>query len=158
MKLMDIVQHAAIVPALTSSNRDGVIGELVDALVRAGATDASTRDALMARLLEREAKHSTGFGHGVAVPHVKHDSVTRVAAAVGLHPRGVDFSSLDKQPVYTTFLLLSPASKPEDHLQAMEVIFKCLQKETFRRYLRQATTTEEVVTILEQVDDQHLAG
>ena len=158
MRLMDIVLEAAIVPSLGSSSRDEVLTELIDALIAGGAADASARDALLTRLLEREAKGSTGFGHGVAVPHVKHESVTRVAAAVGLHPNGIDFSALDRQPVYSVFLLLSPANKPEDHLQAMEVIFKGLQKDTFRRMLRQSSSVEDVASLLEESDDQHLPG
>ena len=71
-----------------------------------------------------------------------------LTAARMLSQRGIDFSALDKQPVYSVFLLLSPEDKPEEHLQAMEVIFKNLSKETFRRFLRQATTTDEVMTLL----------
>ena len=158
MKLMDIVQTAAIVPELHSANRDDVLAELVDALVASGAAEADSRETLIAKLLEREAKGSTGFGHGVAVPHVKHDSVNRVAAAVGLHPSGIDFSALDRQPVYSVFLLLSPATKPEDHLQAMEVIFKNLSKDTFRRFLRQADSQDAVMTLLDEADNQQYAG
>lgn len=157
MKLCDIVQKKAIVTNLGESERDDVVRELVDALVASGAADASLRDELVERVLEREHRGSTGFGRGVAVPHVKHPSVTTISAAVGLSPDGVDFNALDKQPVYSIFLLLSPADSPEEHLQAMEVIFKSLSHETFRRFLRQATTVEEVVTLLEESDSQQLA-
>jgi len=157
MKLSDIIVPDAIVPALTSTERDAVVRELVDALVAGGAADPSVRDDLVAAILEREKKGSTGFGRGVAVPHVKHPSVTRMAAAVGLSQQGVEFESLDKQPVYSVFLLLSPEDKPEEHLQAMEVIFKNLSKETFRRFLRQATTVEDVTTLLDEADNQQLA-
>lgn len=63
---------------------------------------------------------------------------------------------LDKQPVYSVFLLLSPEDQPEDHLHAMEVIFKNLSKDTFRRFLRQATSAEEVRTLLVEADEQQL--
>jgi mannitol/fructose-specific phosphotransferase system IIA component (Ntr-type) len=81
-----------------------------------------------------------------------------MAAAVGLSPTGVDFNALDKQPVYSIFLLLSPEDRPEDHLQAMEVIFKNLSKETFRRFLRQAGSVAEVQDLLSEADGQQLAG
>ncbi len=157
-KLMDIVAKGAIVPALQSSQRDEVIAELVDGLVKSGYATPAIRDELVARVLEREKRGSTGFGKGVAVPHVKHKSVTKMAAAIGLSPRGVDFRALDTQPVYSVFLLLSPEDRPEEHLQAMEVIFKNLSKDTFRRFLRQATTTEEIITLLEEADGQHLVA
>lgn len=158
MKLTEIVVPDAIVPELKSQERDEVIGELVDALLAAGAADKVDRAVLIERLLNRERKGSTGFGRGVAVPHVKHASVKRISAAVGLSRSGVEFTALDKQPVYSVFLLLSPEDRPEEHLQAMEVIFKNLSKDTFRRFLRQATNADEVKTLLEEADAQHLAG
>lgn len=158
MKLTEIIVPGAIVPKLVSSERDAVVGELVDAVLATGAAPQELRDELVARVLERERRGSTGFGKGIAVPHVKHQAITRMTAAVGLSPTGVDFNSLDKQPVYSIFLLLSPQDRPEDHLQAMEVIFKNLGKDTFRRFLRQAATTEEVWTLLEEADSQQLPG
>ncbi|TVQ62184.1 MAG: PTS sugar transporter subunit IIA [Phycisphaerales bacterium] len=158
MKLMDIVVPGAIVPKLASADRDEVVAELVDALVAAGAAEPDLRDTLIEQVLEREKKGSTGFGRGVAVPHVKHKNLTRMAAAIGLSPQGVDFNALDKQPVYSVFLLLSPEDQPEHHLEAMEVIFSNLSKDTFRRFLRQGETAEDVVTLLEEADTQRLSG
>lgn len=157
MKLLEIIAPGAIVAKLEGATRDDVIRELIDALIRSGAASPTIRAELIARVLERERKGSTGFGRGVAVPHVKHPSVTRMSAAIGLAPRGVDFNSLDKQPVYTVFLLLSPEDRPEQHLQAMEVIFKNLSKDTFRRFLRQAGSIEEVSALLQDADGQELA-
>jgi len=156
MKLMEVVVEKAIVPRLASAKRDDVVAELVDALISAGAADASLRDKLIKSVLDREKRGSTGFGRGVAVPHVKHEAVKRIAAAVGLSQSGIDFNSLDKQPVYSVFLLLSPADNPEEHLQAMEIIFKHLSQDTFRRFLRQATTVEQVRTLLDDADNQQL--
>lgn len=156
MNLSDIVVRGAIVPELASSERDDVIAELLDALLAAGAGERASRDGLLRAILEREQKSSTGFGKGVAVPHVRHSSVTKLTAAIGLSPRGVDFAALDRQPVYSVFLLLSPADKPDDHLQAMEVIFKSLSNDVFRRFLRQATSVEDVVTLLGDADGQQL--
>lgn len=158
MKLTEIIVPGAIVPKLASSERDAVVGELVDAVLTTGAAPAELRDELIGRVLERERRGSTGFGKGIAVPHVKHQAITRMTAAIGLSPTGVDFNSLDKQPVYSVFLLLSPQDRPEDHLQAMEVIFKNLGKDTFRRFLRQAGTTDEVWALLEEADSQQLPG
>jgi len=158
MKLSDIVVRDAIVTELGSSDRDEVVAELIDALVAAGAVDAGIREELIARVLEREKKGSTGFGRGVAVPHVKHPDAERMVASIGLSSSGVDFRALDKQPVYSIVLLLSPENSPEEHLQAMEVIFKNLSKDTFRRFLRQANSVEDVVTLLDEADSQQLSG
>lgn len=158
IKLTELVSRGAIVPQLKSSDRDEVIAELIDALLASGAASATIRDELVGRVLEREKKGSTGFGRGVAVPHVKHKSVTKIAAAIGLSSHGVDFNALDKQPVYSVFLLLSPEDRPEDHLQAMEAIFKNLSKDTFRRFLRQSATPEDVLGLLEEADGHGLVG
>lgn len=157
MKLSSLVADGAVIVHLASKERDDVIRELVDALIASGAADESLREELVRSVLDRERKGSTGFGKGVAVPHVKHQSVKTMAAAIGLSPGGVEFNALDKQPVYSVFLLLSPEDKPEDHLQAMEVIFKNLSKDTFRRFLRQSSTVEEVRTLLEDADNQQIA-
>ncbi len=156
MKLTDLIAPNAIVAQLTSRERDGVIAELVDALMQAGGVEQGTRDELIKMLLEREKRSTTGFGAGIAVPHAKHPKVTRVSAAIGLSASGLDFSSIDMQPVYTVVLLLSPHEKPDEHLHAMEVIFKVLSQDSFRRLLRQASTAEEVQSLLDGVDAQHV--
>jgi mannitol/fructose-specific phosphotransferase system IIA component (Ntr-type) len=156
MKLTDIVAEGAIVPALSSHERDVVVAELIDAIVKTGVVAPDIRNELVKLVLERERKGSTGFGKGVAVPHVKHPKISRMAAAVGVSQRGVDFNALDKQPVYSVILLLSPLDRPDEHLQAMEVIFKSLTKETFRRFLRQATSVAEIRSLLEEADGAQL--
>lgn len=158
IKLTEIVPEHAIVAPLKATDRDGVVRELIVAATKAGAAPEALVDELVTRVLDREKRGSTGFGRGVAVPHVKHKSVQRMAAAVGLATGGIDFNSLDKQPVYSVFLLLSPEDRPEEHLQAMEVIFKNLSKPTFLRFLRQARSAAEVRTLLEEADGQHVVG
>ncbi len=156
MNLCEIISEKAVITRLDSAQRDDVVVELVGALISAGAAAESMREELVEAALERERRGSTGFGRGVAVPHIKHASAKKITAAVGLSQTGVDFNALDKQPVYSVILLLSPANRPEEHLQAMEVIFKSLSNETFRRFLRQATTVGEVMTLLHERDTQQL--
>lgn len=158
MKLTQIVSHGAIVANLPASERDVVIAQLVDALISSGAADPSLRAELISKVLDRERIGSTGFGKGIAVPHVKHKNVKKLAAAVGLVPTGIEFNALDHQPVYTIFLLLSPSDRPDDHLQAMEVIFKHLSQETFRRFLRQAQSADDAWALLEEADGRGMGG
>lgn len=158
MKLNDIIVRDAVVAQLASTERDDVIAEMVDAIIAAGIAKPEMRDELIRAILEREKKGSTGFGKGVAVPHVKHRSISRMCATIGLSQRGVDFNALDRQPVYSVFLLLSPEDRPEDHLLAMEVIFKNLSQERFRRFLRQANSVPEVLTLIDEADAQGFPG
>lgn len=153
MKLREIVVDQAITPQLAAADRDAIISELIDRLVEAGAIASEHRDEVVRSVLEREKKGSTGFGRGVAVPHVKHRAVDRIVSAVGVSPTGIDFAALDGQPVFTVFLLLSPEDHAEEHLQAMEVIFRNLSNESFRRLLRQSTTQEDVIELLTDADN-----
>jgi len=152
MKLLDIVVQEAIIPELKAAERDTAIAEIVDALVAGGAVSPDLREEFVKSIIKREKRGSTGFGHGVAVPHIKHAAISKMVVAVAISPAGVDFNALDKQPVHSIFLLLSPEDKPEDHLDAMEAIFGNLSQETFRRFLRQAKSVQEVVTLLEESD------
>ncbi len=148
MKLGDIVCFEALVADLKSKTRDSVIGELVEALAAAGKLGKADPAKVTRSVVQREREASTGIGKGVAVPHVKVADVPDVVAAVGRSAKGVDFSSLDKQPVYTVILLLSPLNNADRHLQAMESIFHHLQKDDFRRFLRQATTIESMRDVI----------
>ncbi len=154
MKISDFVCFEAIVPELESKDSKGVIAELVLSLEKANKLGNGKSADIIKAVMKREAEASTGLGRGVAVPHVKHSAIKDVVVAVGRSSIGIDFSSLDKQPVYSVILLLSPADNPDKHLQAMENIFKCLQDEDFRRFLRQSQTTEQIKELILETDEK----
>ena len=104
-------------------------------------------------MITRENEASTGMGKGMALPHVKDSCVEGVVAAVGQSSAGIDFSSLDKQPVYSVILLISPEDNPDRHLQAMEKIFRHLQQDRFRKFLRQSQSAEQIEDLLREVDE-----
>lgn len=158
MKLSDFIVKDALVPRLKAVQRDEAVEELIDALIAAERLPASLRKDIISQIVEREKRGSTGFGKGVAVPHVKHKGIKKMAAAIGVSERGVDFNALDKAPVYSVVLLMSPLDKPDEHLQAMENIFRNLQKDTFRRFLRQASTADEILDLIQEADAHQLQG
>ena len=153
MKFVDFVCFEAIIPELKDRKRDGVITELVSALDKAGRLGAGNCEDVIKTVIKREKEASTGIGKGVAVPHVKHEAVKEVVAAIGQSGKGIDFAALDKQPVYSVILLVSPADGPDKHLQAMENIFKHLQQERFRRFLRQSNTAELIEELIRDADE-----
>jgi PTS system nitrogen regulatory IIA component len=153
MKLMDIVVKESIITELHATNRDGVITELVDSLVKSGCVTEAQREEFTKAIIRRENKGSTGFGHGVAVPHVKHADIETMRIAIGNSADGIDFKALDREPVYSIMLLLSPEDQPENHLDAMEAIFSSLSQDTFRRFLRQANSSDDVLTLLTETDN-----
>jgi PTS system nitrogen regulatory IIA component len=152
MKLNEFIIPEAITANLAASDRDGAIRELVTALSHAGALPPEAINEVVAALVKREQNGSTGFGKGVAVPHVKHPMVKKMAGTIGRSEAGIDFAALDHQPVYIFVLLLSPENQPQQHLQAMNIIFSNLQKDMFRRFLRQSPTRQAIVELLEEAD------
>jgi len=153
MKFADFVCFEAIVPELEAKDRNGVIAELVCLLDKAGRLGKNNSEKITRAVIKREREASTGMGKGVAVPHVKHTSVKDVVAVLGQSAAGIDFSSLDKQPVYSVILLISPVDNPDRHLQAMEKIFKHLQKDKFRKFLRQSESAEQIEDLLREADE-----
>lgn len=152
MKFKDFIVTDAILPELASPDRNGVIRELVTSLAENGALPKSAIDEVVTALIKREENGSTGFGKGVAVPHVKHPKVKKMAGTFGRSVQGIDFAALDHQPVYSVVLLLSPENQPQQHLQAMNIVFSNLQKDIFRRFLRQSGTREAIVDLLDEAD------
>ena len=153
MKFSDFVCFGATVPDLQAGDRDGAIAELVSSLDEAGKLGKNKCQESAAEMIKRENEASTGMGKGVAMPHVKHDVVTDVVAVIGQSSAGVDFSALDKQPVYSVILLVSPVDNPDKHLQAMESVFKHLQQEKFRRFLRMCRSSEQIRELLIEADE-----
>jgi nitrogen PTS system EIIA component len=152
MKFKEFMVPAAVRAELAATDRDGVLRELVQALADAGAIGASAVDEIVSSLVKREKNGSTGFGKGVAVPHVKHATIKQMVGTIGRSVAGIDFSALDHQPVYSIVLLLSPENEPQQHLQAMNIVFTNLQKDMFRRFLRQSATREAIVDLLDEAD------
>src|SRR5271155_541483 len=118
MKLKDFIISEAIVPELKANDRDSALRELAESLASAGALPRDAVEEIVAALVKREQNGSTGFGKGVAVPHVKHPKVKRMSGTIGRSAHGIDFAALDHQPVYSIVLLLSPENEPQQHLSA----------------------------------------
>jgi mannitol/fructose-specific phosphotransferase system IIA component (Ntr-type) len=153
MNFEDFVCFEATIPDFQASDRDDVIAELISSLDKAGKLGENNGKAITRAVIKRENEASTGMGKGVAVPHVKHKAVKDVVAAIGQGGAGIDFSALDKQPVYTVILLISPANETDMHLQAMENIFRNLQYEKFRSFLRQCRSAEQIEDLLREADE-----
>lgn len=154
LRLSSVIHRPAVIPELKATDRNGVIREMIQAMADTGAIKAEHVETLGRAAIARENQGSTGFGKGVAVPHVKHDCLSKLVAGVARSSAGVDFAALDRAPVYTVFLLLSPMSAPEQHLAAMERIFRYLQHDNFRKFLRQADSVDAIMDLIKEADDQ----
>jgi PTS system nitrogen regulatory IIA component len=155
MKLADIIVQDAIVADLKATSRDDAITELVESLAQAGAIAKKSVGDVVTAVLAREAQATTGIGKGVALPHAKLKSVKKPVGVIGASREGIDFGALDSKPVYSVILLLSSPDNPDEHLQAMETIFKHVQRDMFRKFLRQSETQEAIVDLLNEADDMN---
>jgi PTS system fructose-specific IIA component/PTS system nitrogen regulatory IIA component len=148
MPMSDFVVKEAIVPALTATNKEAVIREIVESLRSTGHVAADVADDIVRAILKREQLGSTGIGRGIAIPHTKHASVDRLTGTVALSKGGVAFDSIDGEPVYVFVLLVSPQDRPGDHLRALENVVRTMRDDNFVKALRQAETKEAVWTLL----------
>lgn len=156
MKLSEFVVAKSILPDLKVSTKESAIRAMVNSLGAAGSIKPEAQESIVAAILKREELGSTGIGNGVAVPHTKHPSVDRLLATVALSSEGVDFASLDGESVYILFLLVSPPDRPGDHLRALENISRHLRNHNFCNFLRQATSAQAVIDLLEEADNNQL--
>ncbi|HEY3324460.1 MAG TPA: PTS sugar transporter subunit IIA [Planctomycetota bacterium] len=157
MKLGEIIPEGGVLDDLKSSQKEDVIKEMVQALVKAGRVEEAASKKVIKALMDREELGSTGIGAGVAVPHAKHDSITDLVGAFGRSKKGINFDALDGEPVHVLFLLLSSKSASGAHLEALAYISRLVRDERFVRFLREAKDVAGIRDLLAEAD-QTLGG
>jgi nitrogen PTS system EIIA component len=152
MKLLDILPKKSIVPDLKGRTKKQVLEELIDALL--DEKPELDRERLMAVLLERERLGSTGIGDGIAIPHGKlKDLNQQLILVFGKSSTGVDFDSMDGNPVHLFFLLVAPENCTGIHLRALARIARLLKNAPVRKRLTNANTLDEIYAVIQQEDD-----
>jgi PTS system nitrogen regulatory IIA component len=150
MKIMDFLCPEAITVDLKAQDKKAAIAELTELLVK--SKKVKKAPDVMETVMEREKLGSTGIGQGVAIPHGKTDAVPEQIGALGISQKGVEFNSLDGEPVYVIFMLVGPEEVAGQHLKALSRISRLFKDRFFRQALRDAKNVEEVVKIIEQED------
>jgi len=158
MKFADFISQEAIRAEIEAADKEGVIREIVQALLDAGRVESDESESVVKAILKREELGSTGIGRGVAVPHTKHPSVDQLVGTVAVSKNGVDFASLDGEPVHLFFLLISPPHRPGDHLRALENISRQLRNDTFCRFLKQSKDAPEIQQVLDEADNNQFGS
>ena len=156
MKITDFLHERAISVNLTATDKQGVIRELVQLLVRGGEIKAQDEEKIAPVLLAREALGSTGIGQGVGIPHGKTNAVRHLVGAFGISKRGVDFDSLDGDLVHIFFLLIAPEDSAGPHLKALARISRLLKDRYFRESLKEAKDEKQVLRIIQQEDQKNI--
>ncbi len=154
MNIMGFLDERAVSVGLKSQNKEEVIRELVELLVKAGAITDKDVHKLGQILLKRESLGSTGIGQGVAIPHGKSDCAGKLVAAFGVSPAGVAFDSLDGEPVHLLFLLVAPEDSAGPHLKALARISRLLKDKHFRDCLKAAKDEKTLVKIIRDEDER----
>ena len=150
MRLSEILAVDNIIPELKAKDKKGVLGELAEVIAN---YDANIDKGLLVKvLIEREHLGSTGIGDGVAIPHGKLSSVKQPIVSFGRSKKGLDFDSMDGQPVFLFFLLLAPENSSGVHLQVLTKIARILKSSTFRKALMQVKSREEIYQTIIQTD------
>jgi nitrogen PTS system EIIA component len=119
-----IVSDASILLGLKVASKDALMVALASAAAEETGVPATT---IVERVREREALGSTGFGLGAAIPHARIAGLSAVTAVVARLAQGVDYGSLDGEPVDVAVLLLSPEGAGADHLKALARISRGLR-------------------------------
>ena len=148
MRLADLLDEKVIKIGLASEDKEECLEELVDLLVR--SERVSDRQSAVAALHQRERLGSTGIGNGVAIPHGKSTTVKNLTAALGVSRDGIEFDSVDGEPVHVVFLVLAEANNPGPHVAALAEIARLLQVPGFCRRLSEAPTAEAVLDIFNE--------
>ncbi|MDO8693720.1 MAG: PTS sugar transporter subunit IIA [Sheuella sp.] len=154
MKILEFLHEQAVACELKAQSKDGIIRELVELLVRAGAVKDKDVDTIIDILKNREALGSTGIGQGVAIPHGKTNAVAQLVGAFGVSRAGVDFASLDGTPAHLFFLLIAPEDSAGPHLKALARISRLLKERHLRDHLKQARDEKVILKMFADEDQK----
>jgi mannitol/fructose-specific phosphotransferase system IIA component (Ntr-type) len=142
MNLTEILSPHAVKVPLEAADKKGAIDELIDVL----AASSGIRDVrgLKDAVWQREQQRTTGIGEGLAIPHGKCASTSRLVMAVGRPAVPLEFDSVDRKPVKLIVLLASPPNKTSEHIQALGKISRIMANPAFRESVYNAQTPEEL--------------
>lgn len=150
MTLGNLLSEGQILPELRATGRWEAIAELVDLLVATGKIQADDREPVLESIRQREQTMSTGIGLGIAIPHASSNRVSDVVAAFGRSHSGIDFESLDDQPVHFVVLFVVPKDQFQTHLRTLAAIAKFLNDPQVREELSRAGSARQILDVFEQ--------
>ena len=153
MRLTDILTESQVLIPLKSEDRDASIQALIDLLDQNQLL--ADREKAYQAVLEREKIMTTGVGNGIAIPHCKDNSCPNFAVALGLHPKGVDFHSIDKKKAKIIFLLVGPENNPGMHIKLLSRISRLMSNEELREQMLASKTAAEVVQLIQEEEEYY---
>jgi mannitol/fructose-specific phosphotransferase system IIA component (Ntr-type) len=131
---------------LNSSNKFVAIEEL--ARLYARCPECDNLDELERTLKEREEIMSTGIGFGIAIPHAKIPDIKQISFAVGISKDGIDFDSMDGEPVRLVMLIVASDKQHKEYLGLLSQIMSMLKKTGVKDRIVNSSTAEEVMAVI----------
>lgn len=157
-KITDFMKPEWIIPELTAIDKESVLSEI--AMVLSQSVPSLDEADLLAKLIERERKASTGADLGVAIPHATVDSAQQMMVVFGKSSKGIPFNALDSEDSKLFFAIISPSrSKPSDvsYLQLISFVCRLMRSAHLRQRLIAARTPEEILNHLRNEENQKLS-
>ncbi|HOW73859.1 MAG TPA: PTS sugar transporter subunit IIA [Phycisphaerae bacterium] len=152
MTVSEMVRRGAIVPDLSARTKVPALAELLAALLNVGGIAQEELPEAATALLARERLGTTGIGRGIAVPHAKHNAIPGTVAVLGRSTCGIDFASLDGEPVHLLLMILSNRQSSEGHLRALASAARLFGDERLIRAVQQATSAEGMLHVIEEAE------
>lgn len=154
MQLADFLDFDAIKTSLSGGSKKALLQQLSNL---AGQRLKLESGAILASLLEREQLGSTGFGHGVAIPHGKIEGLKRIYCQFARLAEPIDYKAIDGRLVDLVFLLLSPPDAGAEHLKALATISRVTRNAATLEKMRGARTRDALAAVLIGADERDAA-
>lgn len=148
MNLSDYVDEDLVCEVDESSDKNTVLNDLVKILHDKRLLE--DKEGAYKALVDREKLGSTGVGEEVAIPHAKLDSIDDVIVLLAISKKGIEFDSLDKQPVKIIFLVLASMKKMNLHLKTLARISRLIKSTEFKSRVLNASSRKDIVNILSE--------
>lgn len=145
MILSNSLKKSSILIAPRSKNRWDLINEMLDMAVKNKDLKKEDQESVRRSLVEREKSMSTGIGKGVAIPHCTTEKVDDIIIMLSTCENGIDFDSVDNQPVRITIMLLVPKDKLTQHIKTLANIAKLMNNDELRNKLLNLKTPDAIL-------------
>jgi PTS system nitrogen regulatory IIA component len=154
MQLADFLDFDAIKTSLPGGSKKALLQQLANLAGQRLDLDPS---AILASVSEREQLGSTGFGHGVAIPHGKIDGLKQIYCLFVRLAEPLDYKAIDGRPVDLVFLLLSPLDSGAEHLKALAAISRVTRHAATLEKMRGARSRDALAAVLMGADERDAA-
>ena len=151
MRITDLLDKRSISLDAAPADKKATLDMAVELMAKSGKL--MDVEQYRAQVYAREEESTTGIGEGIAIPHGKCDAVKTPGLAAMVIKNGVDYDSLDGEPVTLLFLIAAPNTKDNVHLDVLSKLSVMLMDENFTTSLRNAKSVEEFLQIIDAADE-----